>query len=93
MERIESEDAHPSDRSVYKSARRSAQLRSLAKQIRSWLPWDKNHRGYQNHRFPRLAAAEIQSRIDRLQRTLGRFEGLHVDRMGRNIFKITNAGA
>jgi surface carbohydrate biosynthesis protein len=93
MERIESEDAHPSDRSVYKSARRSAQLRSLAKRIRSWLPWDKNHRGYQNHRFPRLAAAEIQSRIDRLQRTLGRFEGLHVDRMGRNIFKITNAGA
>jgi surface carbohydrate biosynthesis protein len=93
MERIESEHSHSrADRGAYKSAWRSAYLRSVGKQIRSCLPWDKNHRGYQDHRFPRLAVAEVQSRIDRLRATLGRFEGLRVEPLGRNIFKITAAG-
>jgi hypothetical protein len=57
------------------------------------LPWDKNHRGYQDHRFPHLAAADVQSRIDRLRAALGRFEDLRVEPLGRNIFKITAAGS
>jgi hypothetical protein len=56
------------------------------------MPWDKNNRRYQDHRFPRLAVAEVQARIDRLRAALGRFEGLRVEPFGRNIFKITAVG-
>jgi acyl carrier protein len=94
LERIASENSPPhTNPGTYASAWCTVYLRSLAKQLRSWIPGDKNNRSYQDHRFPGIAVAEIQSRIDRLRQALGRFDSLNVERFGRNIFEITAAGA
>lgn len=94
LERIESENSPPrTNPGTYANAWCTVQLRSLAKQLRSWVPGDKNNRDYQDQRFPGITVAEIQSRIDRLRQTLGRFDGLNVERFGRNIYEITAAGA
>jgi hypothetical protein len=94
LERIEAESSPPHTRAgAYANAWCTVYLRSLTKQLRSMIPGDKNSRGYQDHRFPGVEVADIQSRIDRLRQALGRFDNLNVEPFGRNIFEITAAGA
>jgi len=94
LERIEAESSPPHTRAgAYAIAWCTVYLRSLTKQFRSMIPGDKNSRGYQDHRFPGVEVADIQSRIDRLRQALGRFDNLNVEPFGRNIFEITAAGA
>jgi surface carbohydrate biosynthesis protein len=50
-----------------------------------------NSAAYHAHRFPEISAAEIDERIARLGRLLGRFEAVRSRRLHRHIFSIGSA--
>jgi len=43
---------------------------------------------YQNHRFPGLTLEDVRSRIERLRRALGRFEGVRAELVAEHVFRI-----
>jgi hypothetical protein len=43
---------------------------------------------YYSRVFPRLRVRDLESRIDRFRRELGRFDGVRVRARGRNLFEI-----
>lgn len=52
-----------------------------------------NSAEYHAHRFPDIDVAEIDNRIDRLRKQLGRFEGLRARQVSRYIFSVEGPGA
>jgi hypothetical protein len=51
----------------------------------------RNHRSsaaFHAHRFPALTVSDLESRIERFRRLLGRFEGVRVTRLAPHVFRI-----
>ncbi len=48
----------------------------------------RNRSDYHDHRFPRIAAAELQRRVDRLGAALGRFQSVRVRERGLHLFEL-----
>ncbi|MEM8689523.1 MAG: surface carbohydrate biosynthesis protein, partial [Pseudomonadota bacterium] len=70
-----------------------AHLRKAKKHIDYKNPRHKSSLAYDRHRFPEMELSEVRDRIGRLQRILGRFEGLDVASFASSgrIFKIVPA--
>jgi surface carbohydrate biosynthesis protein len=70
---------------------RREDLRSLYKRMRTRIKKPELHReraAYYSRVFPRLRVRDLESRIDRFRRELGRFDGVRVRARGRNLFEI-----
>jgi surface carbohydrate biosynthesis protein len=92
LEHIEASGQRPRPgRAEALGARCHAELRALDKRLRSLRRSNKNHRSYQEHRFPPLAASDVQQRIERLAATTGRFRDLRARRLARDSFAIGGA--
>ncbi|HEU4367975.1 MAG TPA: surface carbohydrate biosynthesis protein [Methylomirabilota bacterium] len=55
----------------------------------------RHHRSsaaFHAHRFPELTVSDLESRIERFRRVLGRFEGVRVTRLAPYVFRIAGAG-
>jgi hypothetical protein len=46
---------------------------------------------FHTHRFPALTVSDVEGRIDRFRRVLGRFEGVRVTRLAPHVFRIVGA--
>lgn len=68
------------------STRLSASLLTRLRALRK----RRKHRAgsYHDHRFPRISAADVAQRIERLGRTLGRFSHVGVSERGEHLFDI-----
>jgi surface carbohydrate biosynthesis protein len=66
----------------------AAVRRRISKTVNSYRPGHKNSRAYSLHRFPGLSETEVRTRLARLGKELGRFEGLGAHRVSGNIFVI-----
>lgn len=53
----------------------------------------RNRSDYHDHRFPRIGAAEVQQRVRRLGRSLGRFQHVGVRERGEHLFDLYPTGA
>jgi surface carbohydrate biosynthesis protein len=62
--------------------------------IKPWVVGAQHRLRYQyhDHIFPDIPVRDIEARIGRLQRILGRFKGVRVCRLGKKIFQL-NAGS
>jgi surface carbohydrate biosynthesis protein len=69
-----------------------ATLRARSKRANASKPGHKNNAEYQRQRFPGLALAEVRDRLDCLARQSGRFQGLRVEELEENIFRIVSKG-
>ena len=67
------------------------QVRTAEKRVNMRRPGHRNHWSYHHHRFPEVSAGELQARIGRMGRALGRFDGIRVERMGRYLFRVGRA--
>ena len=67
------------------------QVRTAQKRINMHRPGHRNHWSYHHHRFPEVGAEELQARIGRMGRALGRYDGIRVERMGRYLFRVGRA--
>lgn len=63
--------------------------RRFSKTANSYRTGHKNSRAYNRHRFPGLRAAEARARLARLGAMTGRFDGLVLRKVRRNIFVVT----
>jgi hypothetical protein len=52
-----------------------------------------NRRAYHDHRFPRLSAADVARRIERLSEALGRFRTVRVRQRAEHLFDVFAAGS
>jgi surface carbohydrate biosynthesis protein len=52
-----------------------------------------NRRAYHDHRFPRLSAADVARRIERLSEALGRFRTVRVQQRAEHLFDVFAAGS
>jgi surface carbohydrate biosynthesis protein len=53
----------------------------------------RNHRSsaaFHAHRFPALTVSDLEGRIERFRRLLGRFEGVRVTRLAPHVFRIVD---
>ncbi len=62
-------------------------LRNVRRAPGRWLRAD-GWQGYVHHRFPDLSRHEVEGRVRRFGKALGRFQDLSVRECGRNIFEI-----
>lgn len=69
--------------------RLGALRRRVSKEVNAWRPGHKNSRAYNRHRFPGLSEQEVQARLARLGAVTGRFDGLAVRQIRRDIFVVT----
>jgi len=65
-----------------------AHIRAAEKWFNSRRSGSKNSVSYQRQRFPGLSVDEVGRRIDRLGKQLGRFGGISVKSLSRDIFEI-----
>jgi surface carbohydrate biosynthesis protein len=72
-------------------ARLKAAGRAAVKRINLARRGHWNSAEYHAHRFPEIGEAEINERIERFARLLGRFEGIRAQRISRFIFRIEPA--
>lgn len=63
-------------------------LRSVSKALQSAMPFHKNSRRNRRYRFPGIELSEVEERISRLRRGLGRFEEVRVRALCRNVFEV-----
>jgi len=63
--------------------------RTGVKRINRYRPGHRNNLDFHDHRFPGVTTDELQEKIDRFERQLGRFKGLRVGRISRYIFTIS----
>lgn len=63
-------------------------VRTVEKLIK--MPWrsHKNSAAFHAQRFPGVTVSELENRITRFSRVLGRFEGLRVTRLAPHVFRI-----
>ncbi|HEX2890169.1 surface carbohydrate biosynthesis protein [Vineibacter terrae] len=69
-------------------ARARAAWRASKKRINALRPGHKNSRAYNRHRFPGIAVPEVETRIRRFGQLLGRFDGVIVEPVSQNIFRV-----
>ena len=69
-----------------------ATLRARSKRANAGKPGHKNNAEYQRQRFPGLELAEVRDRLDCLITQSGRFQGLQVQKLEENIFRIISKG-
>lgn len=70
-------------------ARSRVRSRALWKQhVKARLPGHTHNPAYQSHRFPGLSLEEVQGRITRLSRTLGRFGGVRAEVVAEHVFRV-----
>ncbi len=62
-------------------------LRAKGVQINMRRP-GPNRLAYHDHRFPEIAVAEIQRKVDRFKHLLNRFDGVRVAQHSKHVFKI-----
>lgn len=62
--------------------------RTALKKINMRRSGHRNSLGFHDHRFPRVSVGEIDERVQRLGRQLGRFESLRVHQLSEHIFRI-----
>jgi surface carbohydrate biosynthesis protein len=63
-------------------------LRTCVKKIKGRRPNHRSSRKYHSHRFPDIGVAQLQERVNRLGRQLGRFDGIRVRQISDHIFAI-----
>jgi len=68
-----------------------ARGRNVVKAVNMRRSGHRNSIEYHDHRFPAVSARELQARIDRLGRQLGRFRGVRVQDHSRHVFTIDAA--
>ncbi len=73
---------------TYLRGRLRNRLRTSRKRANMRRPGHRNNIVYHAHRFPDISAAEIQARVDRLGRLLGRFERVRVEPYGEYTFRF-----
>jgi len=66
-------------------------VRTVEKLINMLRPNHRNSAAFHAHRFPGLTESELEKRIERFGRVLGRFEGLRVTRLAPYVFRIIGA--
>lgn len=95
LEAMESSGSHGIPRNVFRHALGwiQTETRTAEKNVRMWIPGDKNNRGYQAQRFPGLSPEEVRSRVASFRRLLGRFADLSVEQLSRDIFRISAGSA
>jgi len=65
-----------------------ANLRTLVKRVNRLRPGHRNSAAYHDHRFPGISAAQINERIARFGRLLGRFAQVSAEPVSPHIFRI-----
>ncbi len=65
-----------------------ANLRTLVKRVNSLRPEHRNSAAYHDHRFPAISVAQINERIRRFGRLLGRFAQVGAEPISPHIFRI-----
>jgi hypothetical protein len=65
-----------------------AQGRTRVKRVNEKRPNHRNNAEFHAHRFPGVSPRDIEERIARFSRRLGRFENLHVRQVSEHIFQI-----
>lgn len=55
---------------------------------RRWTDITRDYQGFTRHRFPKLAVAELQDRLDRLTSALGRTGNVRVKHREEDIFEV-----
>ena len=63
-------------------------LRTARKRANMRKPGHRNNIVYHAHRFPDISAAEVQARVDRFGRLLGRFARVRVEPYGDYTFRF-----
>ncbi|MAT84555.1 MAG: hypothetical protein CMQ43_09300 [Gammaproteobacteria bacterium] len=64
-------------------------LRTAVKLFNMRRPNHRNSAAYHAHRFPEISAADLEARIERFRRLLGRFQEVRVERRSRFVFRVT----
>jgi surface carbohydrate biosynthesis protein len=64
------------------------QFRTAQKRINMRREGHRNHWSYHTHRFPEVSAEDLQARIDRMGKALGRFDGIRIEAMGPYLFRM-----
>ena len=64
-------------------------VRSLEKSVNWIRPGHNNHQSYVEHMFEELSSEDISQRLERFQRVLGRFNDVRVEKISRNVFKLS----
>ncbi len=75
------------------SAQVRCHWRTLQKRVNSLRPNHRNSVAYHAHRFPDISAAELNERIARFRRLLGRFNGVRAEARSRYVFGIHDPDA
>lgn len=68
-------------------------VRTAKKMVNRLRPHHRNSAAYHAHRFPGVTVAELEERIERFRRSLGRFQSVHAAPLSRHIFRISSSGA
>lgn len=76
---------------AYVSAWIGGNVRTTKKLINMLRRRHRNSAAFHAHRFPGLTVPELENRIERFGRVLGRFEGLRVMRLAPYVFRIVGA--
>ncbi len=74
---------------TYLAAWIGTNLRTLGKRINWYRRGHRNSAAYHEHRFPEIETADIEARITRLRRLLGRFDDVVVERRSRFVFHLS----
>jgi len=75
--------------SAYLAAWIGTNLRTAVKRI-NWHRRDhRNSAAYHAHRFPEISSADLEKRIERLQRLLGRFDDIAVEHRSKFVFRLS----
>ena len=69
----------------------NARMRALEKRIYQMLPEHNNSRGYVEHVFSELTPEDIDVRLERLRRALGRFQNVRARKHSTNVFELTTS--
>lgn len=66
----------------------AAESRALRKRIKRWTNGAGDDQEFTRQRFPKLAVAELQNRLDRLTSVLGRTGNVHVEQREEDVFEV-----
>lgn len=73
---------------VWLRAWSAARYRTLKKRINSMRPHHRNNAAYHRHRFPGVTVTELNDRIARFGKLLGRFGGVRAEARSPHVFHI-----
>jgi len=64
-------------------------VRTAVKLFNMRRPHHRNSAAYHAHRFPEISTADLELRIERFRRLLGRFHEVRVERRSRFVFRVS----